>query len=241
NHESPAVRARVLSMLEGASEQVRQRWSAGVERALTDPAPEVRAAAVGALAVVRGAEAAALMRTHLQARDPRLVVTGAAAPAPSPHQADAEAARATLEQLSSDMRPGAADARREVAQALGTIANPEFRRLLIPLMYDPQREVALEAIRSAGRLGGGDYMFVPPLISLLRNRLLKQAAREVLVSYGPGVVPALAYFMRDQDEDVWVRRHIPTTLAQIPSQASADALVAALEDPDGFLRFKAIS
>src|SRR5690606_2587674 len=182
-----------------------------------------------------------LMRPHLQARDPRLVVTAAAALASSPHQADAEAARATLEQLSSDMRPGAADARREVAQALGTIANPEFRRLLIPLMYDPQREVALEAIRSAGRLGGGDYMFVPPLISLLRNRLLKQAAREVLVSYGPGVVPALAYFMRDQDEDVWVRRHIPTTLAQIPSQASADALVAALEDPDGFLRFKAIS
>ncbi|HEX7085036.1 MAG TPA: Npt1/Npt2 family nucleotide transporter [Vicinamibacterales bacterium] len=241
NHESPAVRARALSMLEGASEQVRQRWSAGVERALTDPAPEVRAAAVGALAVVRGGEAAALMRPHLQARDPRLVVTAAAALASSPQDADREAARSTLERMSADMRPGAADARREVAQALGTIGNPEFRRLLIPLMYDPQREVALEAIRSAGRLGGDDYIFVPPLVSLLRNRLLKQAAREVLVGYGPGVVPALAYFMRDQDEDVWVRRHLPTTLAQIPSQASADALVAALDDPDGFLRFKAIS
>lgn len=241
NHESPAVRARVLGMLEGASEKVRQRWQAGVERALTDPAPEVRAAAVGALAALRGSEAAALMRPHLQARDPRLVVTAAAALASSPQSADAEAARATLERMATDMRPGSADARREVAQALGTIANPDFRRLLIPLMYDPQREVALEAIRSAGRLGGGDYMFVPPLISLLRNRLLKRAAREVLVGYGPGVVPALAYFMQDQDEDIWVRRHIPSTLALIPSQASVDALVQALEDPDGFLRYKAIS
>ncbi len=241
NHESPAVRARALAVLDGAPEQVRQRWATGVERALTDPAPEVRAAAVGALALVRGGEAASLMRPHLEARDPRLVVTAAAALASSLQPADAEAARATLERMSADMRPGSADARREVAQALGTIDNPEFRRLLIPLMYDPQREVALEAIRSAGRLGGGDYMFVPPLVSLLRNRLLKQAAREVLVGYGPGVVPALAYFMRDRDEDIWVRRHIPSTLAQIPSQASADALVAALEDPDGFLRFKAIS
>ena len=241
NHESPAVRARALGTLEGASDEVRRRWSTGVERALKDPAPEVRAAAVGAFALVRGGEAVALMRPHLQDRDPRLVVTAAAALAASPQAADADAARATLERLSSDMRPGAAAARREVAQALGTIANPEFRRLLVPLMYDPQREVALEAIRSAGRLGGDDYMFVPPLVSLLRHRLLKQAAREVLVGYGPGVVPTLAYFMRDQDEDIWVRRHIPGTLAQIPSQASVDALVGALDDPDGFLRYKAIS
>ena len=85
-------------------------------------------------------------------------------------------------------------------------------------MYDPQREVALEAIKSAGRLGGDDYIFVPPLVSLLRNRLLKASARQVLVGYGEGVVDTLAYFLRDPDEDIWVRRHIPSTLAQIPSQ-----------------------
>ena len=52
-------------------------------------------------------------------------------------------------------------ARREVAQALG---GNQVRRgsaqLLVPLMYDPAREVAEEAIRSAGRLGATDYLFV---------------------------------------------------------------------------------
>ena len=108
-------------------------------------------------------------------------------------------------------------------------------------MYDSQREVALEAIKSAGRLGGEDYIFVPPLVSLLRNRLLKASARQVLVGYGEGVIDTLAYFLRDPDEDIWVRRHIPSTLAQIPTQKTMDVLVDALSEPDGFLRFKVIN
>jgi hypothetical protein len=131
--------------------------------------------------------------------------------------------------------------RREAAQALGSIPNPEFRRLLVPLMYDSSRDVALDAIRSAGRLGGEDYLFVPPLVSLLRNRLLKAAARDVLVGYGPGVLDTLAYFLRDQDEDIWVRRHIPSTLARIPGQKTMDILVDALAERDGFIRFKVIT
>ena len=46
----------------------------------------------------------------------------------------------------------------------------------------------------------------------------------MLVSYGEPVVDALAHFMRDPEEDIWVRRHIPATLAQIPSQKSVDVL-----------------
>ena len=71
---------------------------------------------------------------------------------------------------------------------------------------------------------------MPQLVSLLRNRLLKAAARDVLVGYGPGVVDTLAYFLRDQDEDIWVRRHIPSTLARIPGQKTMDILVDALTE-----------
>ena len=194
-----------------------------------------------ALAIVRGEAAIGLMRPHLDDRDPRLAVTAAAALAASSNPDDVDAAEATLERLSGDPRPSAAAARQEVAQALGAITNPRFRRLLVPLMYDPQREVALEAIKSAGRLGAEDYMFVPPLVSLLRNRLLKASARQVLVGYGEGVIDTLAYFLRDPDEDIWVRRHIPSTLAQIPSQKTMDVLVDALGESDGFLRFKVIN
>ena len=51
----------------------------------------------------------------------------------------------------------------------------------------------------------------------------------------------LAYFMLDREEDVWVRRHVPSTLALLPFPASVAALMSALDDSDGFLKFKAVS
>ena len=131
-------------------------------------------------------------------------------------------------------------ARREVAAGARAHHVAAVPALLVPLMYDPAREVAEEAIRSAGRLGASDYLFVPPLLSLLRNRLLKGPAREVLVGYGDDIVETLAFFLRDESEDIWVRRHIPSTLALIPTQQSVDVLVSALDAPDGFLRYKAL-
>jgi AAA family ATP:ADP antiporter len=241
NHEASVVRARALQTVDGASPELKQRWTPGVERLLKDESPDVRAAAVRALATVRGEAAIGLMRPHLEDRDPRLAVTAAVALAASNSPDDVAAAEETFERLSGDPRPSAAAARREVAQALGTVTEPRFRRLLVPLMYDSHREVALEAIKSAGRLGGDDYIFVPPLVSLLRNRLLKASARQVLVGYGEGVTDTLAYFLRDPDEDIWVRRHIPSTLAKIPSQKTMDVLVEALGEQDGFLRFKVIN
>ena len=96
-------------------------------------------------------------------------------------------------------------------------------------------------MRSARHIGASDALFVPPLVSLQHNRLLKSQAREVLVSYGEPVLDALGYFLRDQEEDIWVRRHIPGTLACIPCQKSMDLLVSTLEDRDGFLRFKVMT
>ena len=240
HHHSPTVRARALRTLEAARPDVQARWSAGIERMLKDEHPEVRAAAVAALAATRGEQAVGVMRPFLEDRDPRMVVTAAAALADSPAEVDATAAENALRALALDTRQTGVSARREVAQALGQIKSPRFRHLLVPLMYDPAREVAEEAIRSAGRLGAVDYLFLPPLLALLRNRLLKAHARQVLVGYGEGVVETLAFFMRDEEEDIWVRRHIPSTLALIPTQQSVDVLVSALDARDGYVRYKAL-
>jgi AAA family ATP:ADP antiporter len=240
HHDSPAVRARALRTIEAARPDVQARWSDGIERMLKDEHAEVRAGAVAALAATRGEQAVGVMRPYLEDRDPRLVVTAAAALADSPAEQDVRAAENALRTLALDTRQTTVAARREVAQALGQIKSPAFRHLLVPLMYDPAREVAEEAIRSAGRLGAADYLFVTPLLALLRNRLLKSHARQVLVGYGEGIVETLAYFMRDQEEDVWVRRHIPSTLALIPTQQSVDVLLSALDAPDGYLRYKAL-
>jgi ATP:ADP antiporter, AAA family len=238
-HDDAAVRARALRIAETAGRALSDRWVPGVERALKDRDSNVRIAAVSALAVLRGGAAADVMRPFITGNDPVLAIVAAAALASSEAPNDVKIAEDTLRRYSADTRDPAAALRLQVARALGDVKNPAFRPLLVPLMYDTNLDVARAAIESAGTLGADDFLFVAPLVSLLRNRRLKPAARTVLVGYGEAVIAPLTYFMNDREEDVWVRRHVPATLAQLPFFASIQALTAALDDPDGFLRFKA--
>ena len=240
-HEAPEVRARALKVAESVPQKVAYRWLPGVERALRDRDGAVRVAAVSALACLRGEEAGDVMRPFIQQGDPALAIVAAAALADSSAERDQKIAETTLRQYSSDTRDQSTQWRLQVARALGDVKNPAFRPLLVPLMYDTNLDVARAALDSAGALGARDFLFVPPLVSLLRNRRLKAAARAVLVGYGEPVVAPLAFFMRDRDEDRWVRRHVPSTLAELPFPSAVEALIGALDDPDGFIRFKAIA
>jgi ATP/ADP translocase/HEAT repeat protein/CRP-like cAMP-binding protein len=249
HHSSAAVRARTLRSLETQKPEVAARWLPAVERLLADEDAAVRAGAVRAVAAIRGQEALSLMRQHLTDSDPRTTVTAAGALMDSPQADDVEAAESTLRRLAGDTRESAAPARLEVARALGDIPHPHLRHMLVPLMLDANLEVARAAIRSADRVGPLDvargrpdtFLFVPPLVSLLRHRLLKNEARAVLVGYGEPVIEALAHFLQDQREDPWVRRHLPATMARIASQRTIDVLIDALADRDGFLRYKVIA
>jgi AAA family ATP:ADP antiporter len=240
-HESADIRARALKVAEAAGPELADRWLAGVERALKDQNGAVRVAAVSALAAIRGEAAADVMRPFIKKGDQALAIVAAAALADSARPDDVEVAEATLRAFAEETRDRGTEWRLQVARALGDVKNPEFRPLLVPLMYDANLDVARAAIESAGMLGTQDFLFVAPLVSLLRNRRLKSAARGVLVGYGEPVVAPLAFFMRDREEDKWVRRHVPSTLAALPFPASVEALIGALDDPDGFLRFKAIA
>jgi ATP/ADP translocase/CRP-like cAMP-binding protein/HEAT repeat protein len=240
-HESPEIRARALKVAEAAGSELADRWLPGVERALKDREGSVRLAAVSALAALRGEDAAGVMRPFIAKSDPALAIAAAAALAGSSSEQDVALAEETLRRYSDDPREQATAWRLQVARALGDVTNPAFRPLLVPPMYDASLDVARAAIESARTLGTGDFLFVPPLVSLLRNRRLKAAARSVLVGYGEEVVAPLAYFMQDRDEDKWIRRHVPSTLAQLPFPASVSALVTALDDPDGFIRMKAVA
>jgi AAA family ATP:ADP antiporter len=245
HHESPGVRARALVALESARPSVAARWMPAVERMLEDEDADVRAAAVHALAALRKEDVSTLMRPYLNDAAPRVAVTAAAALADSVNEADAHAAEAALRRLIEDTRDATAGARKEAAVALGRVRNSGFRPLLVPLIGDRDVNVAREAIRSVRTLGSArgsiDALFVPGLVALLGHRQLKPAARAVLVSHGEEVFDSLAYFLKDRDEHVWVRRHIPATLAHVPMQRSVDALLDVLDDPDAFLRFKAVA
>ena len=80
-----------------------------------------------------------------------------------------------------------------------------------------------------------------PYVVFVSSVIVGVCARDVLVSYGEPVLDALNYFLRDPAENVWVRRHIPSTIARIPSQKAVDILVDALHEPDGFLRYKVLA
>jgi ATP:ADP antiporter, AAA family len=241
HHESPLVRARVLAALELARTPVVGRWLPAIEHLLNDEDANVRAAAVHALATLRKENASTLMRRHLRDPEARVVVTAAVVLADSGDETDAHEGEAALTRLALDTRVAAAAGRREVAVGLGRVKNTAFRPLLVPLIQDADLDVALTAVRSARMVGPADMIFVPALVSLLGHRVLKPVAREVLVSYGDEVLDALDYFMRDRDENVWVRRHIPATLALIPTQRSMNILLGGLSEPDGFLRYKVIA
>ncbi len=241
-HDAAEIRARALQIAEHAGPELADRWRPGVERALKDDNSAVRIAAVSALAALRGEAASDVMRPFITKGDPALAIVAAAALADSSNPDDLALAETTLRKFAEDTRDQGTPWRLLVARALGDVKNhPSFRPLLVPLMYDPNVEVAKAAVESAGALGIHDFLFVPPLVSLLRNRRLKSAARAVLVDYGEPVVAPLTFFMRDRDEDKWVRRHVPSTLALLPFPSSVEALVGGLDDPDGFVRFKAVA
>ena len=241
HHESPRVRVRALRALSAVRSHIALRWRPAVERLVHDPDVGVRAAALRALAEFSHEDAASLLRRHLSDLEPQVAVTAAMMLAQSGLPGDVDAAVRTFERLMSDSREAGAIGRREVAVALAYINAPRFRPLLVPLIYDHDTRVVAAAINSARRIGASDGLFLPALISLLGHRVLKTAARQALVGYGEAAVGALAHVLADPREDLWVRRHVPATLALIPTQASMDALIRALEDHDRFLSFKAIT
>jgi HEAT repeat protein/CRP-like cAMP-binding protein len=236
HHASPEVRARALGALEAVKPEIAERWLPVIRRMLRDESVAVRVAAAHALTRISRQHAAELLRPYLEDPDPRVAVAAAVSLADSPSEVDRVAE--TLRRLAGDARPAGATGRREAARGLGRLPDPRFRTLLVPLLSDPDVHVAREAIRSARQAAPDDPAFAPGLVSLLRHRQLKAEAREALVAYGQPVVDTLAHFLRDEQEDPWVRRHIPATLALLPCQASVDALVAALGDADGFVRHK---
>ena len=241
HHGSGAVRARALAALGSARSEIADRWAPIIQGMIKDENPEVRAAAIGALASIRDQDATSLARTLLSDNDPRIVATAAVALSQSGQRADEETADRALASLAAAAEESDPDLRRDLAAAIRHVGGADCRHLLIPLLHDSDPAVAAEAMRSVRALPSTDNLFAPTLISLLGHRQLKSGARETLVSYGDSVVEMLGHFLQDAAEDIWVRRHIPATLARVPCQASMDILVGGVSESDGFLRFKVLT
>lgn len=235
-HDDPAVRIRTLQIL--AADRRREAATL-VERAMGDPDLSVRVEATRTLAAILGEDAAILMEDRLDDSDPRIrsaVIAAIGANGNAERRAKVER---SLEQLLGDADP---ESRVEAAKALGALPDSSFETQMVRLLLDNDRGVARQAMLAvASRLARGRFnpLYGPLLVSRLRDRRLKHDARDALVACGPDVIPALVHFMNDPDENPWVRRALPKTVAQIGSSSAVEALLVALGAPDGFLRRKA--
>jgi len=234
-HDSADVRRKTLRLL-----TVSNRVDAipMIEGVLSDDDPEVRSAALHAIVSLRGDTAAVDAVEKLD--DPSAELRSAAiasilAGAGGPGRSEAGAA---LKQMvaSAELHERCA-----ATDVIGELNEPDFQEDLVQLLYDSDITVqrdAIRAVRSRVEHGGNNPIFVPTLISLTRDRRLKHEARGALVNYGESVIPALVYFMNDTEEQLWVRRALPKTVAQIGGKAAADALLGCLDIRDQFMRRK---
>ncbi|RLE34820.1 MAG: hypothetical protein DRJ61_04400 [Acidobacteria bacterium] len=237
HHDDAEVRRRVIEVL---ADESREDAAGAIERAIGDVDPVVRGAAIGALATLKKEDAASMMEDRLDDRDPCLRAAAVAflLDLGRPEARD-KASEVLLEMLSD----GNGAIRCEAAKALGQVNESRDEGRLIQLFYDPDRQVVREAIRAAGRRqerGNCSPLSIPVLISLMGDRWFKHEAREAIVAHGDQAVDALVLFMNSPDEEIWVRRAIPKTMALTGGAGSVAALMDSLGVSDAFLRAKVI-
>jgi CRP-like cAMP-binding protein len=237
HHEDPGVRRKTLEILR----QTQREDAVGlVEKTMADADAGVRTGAMRTLAALRGENAAQLALQNLDDPDPRLQATAVASLLSNGNQENAQRADRVLSKLVAD---GDACVRAEAARALGQVPDPVAGDVLVTLLFDDDLRVvraAIAAIRERFDRDGPNPLYATILISLMGNRRLKHEAREALVAQGERAVDPLLLFMKSTDEQIWVRRAVPKTIALIGAQSSADALVENLDADDAMLQNKIV-
>ncbi|MFQ5742549.1 MAG: Npt1/Npt2 family nucleotide transporter [Acidobacteriota bacterium] len=236
-HDNSEVKLKALEVIMGAG---RRDAVPIIERLLGDEDLDVRARAVRALALLLREDIATIMAPRLEDPDPRVRAAAIGSILKQGDGEEAKRAAAMLSEMTADADPAV---RAEAAGALAELGEPDCQDYLVQLLYDTEPRVvrqAIKAVRSRAGSGGRNPIFVPILISLMRDRRLKHDARETLAACGESVIPALVHFMNDPQEQMWVRRAVPKTIARIGEPAAAEALLDNLDESDQFLRRKVV-
>jgi AAA family ATP:ADP antiporter len=237
HHDSAEVRRKTLDIL---AETGREDAAHMVEKALGDEDAEVRTGAMRTLTQLQSERAAELMLQHLDESDPRLRASAVVSLLANGEGEARDRAEEVFAEMVGDKD---SDVRAEMTGALGQIGDPVASEALVQLLYDCDLKVvqaAIGAVRHRFERTGPNPLYATILISLMGNRRLKHEAREALVTQGEAALDPLLHFMRSLDEQIWVRRAVPKTIALIESQAAVDALIDSLDAPDALLRTKII-
>ena len=237
HHDSAEVRRRTLEVLAATN---RVDAAPLVERAMSDPDAGVRTGAMRTLAVLRGEHAAKLALERLDDPDSHVRATAVASLLAAGDGDVGKRAEAVLAELAGDDDPLV---RADTVAALGQVADPIAADVIVAMLYDRDLLVvkaAISTVRQRVERSGANPLYATILISLMGNRRLKHEARTALVAQGEDAIKPLVLFMRSPDEQIWVRRAVPKTIALIGAQSGADALLDSLGDGDAMVMSKIV-
>jgi len=232
DHPSVEVRRRALELLFQSGEAPEEAALAALVR---DADPDVRLAALRFTAWSGAGGGNATLDDYLDDGDPRVAVSAL--------RCAAEVDRGRVERgRIESLLEAAGDAEEvpvEVARALGTLADPLCRDVLLRLAQNDSGHVAGEALLAMGETG--DVEFIPVLVEMLAEPGKRSYARSSLAAFGNAVVGRLGDILCDAEGvDMAIRRNVPVVLSRIPTQQSADALSSCLGDADASQRFRIV-
>ena len=246
-HPSSAVKLRALDLfVRGA----RTDFMPIADRLMSDPDPEVRAAALRARTGVQPDEAllrAARSDESAIVRSTALVGLISAGWVFDEASLDDTTPRELEICLGGPeggpeglLRSGGVEGALALAEAIRYQPLPVFADALLRLAGVPTDELRRAVARAMGEMK--DSRFLPVLVSLLDSRETRGAARSALVAHGPEALEFLSGAMASEDAPRPVRAHIPRTVAMFEAQPAVDLLQTWLVDEaDGLVRFKILS
>ncbi len=226
-HPSRAVVLRALEIFDGSG---RRDHLPLAERLLANEDPEIRAAALRALAAARPDQG--MLRGALADESPLVRATGAVNLVAGGWAS--EGVQALVAPLLASAAP---DGRRALAHAIERRPAAEFREVLQDLALSPEVDVqiAVANAMSALQLEG----FLPVLLGMLTRHELRYAVGGAIVRHGAAGLAFLETALADPTYPQELRRQIPRTIARFPAREAARTLLGRLlAEEDGLVRFK---
>ncbi len=227
-HKEPAVRRAILEHL---AKKPSLQHGNDVFRRFEDSDPAVRAAAVDAFCAIGRDRAVRSVRTFLKDPDPAIRSAAIVGMIRYGGLDGVLSAAEALKALIGDADPSM---REHAARVLGEIGVRNFYQPVLELMADPMLRVQQAAIEAAGRLRSVEL--APALVYRLARAETASFAVAALAEYGDGVVPLLDRVLKNQVEDLAVRRNVPRVLSAVRSPAAMQLLLEHLDEPDERLR-----
>lgn len=202
---------------------------------LNDPAEEVRAHAILAMAKLSRDHSVRTLQNFLKDPSPR---AKAACVAGLIKYGGLDGILRSAEELKAMLTSNDPVMREQAAWVLGEIEVKNFYQPVLELFQDTEPRVRLAAITAAGRMKSPEL--TPALVYMLDNGRAAPAAINALTAYGPEIEPLLSKVLDNEYEELLVRRQIPKILEALHSPSALPLLMRFIDNVDLKLRFQAI-